>query len=475
MREPFGIEEEGALTTFVLPRDVAVPATRRVERPEGVEFHLASPSVEEARTLFGSLRVEGRRLFSRPVAERVEAIGRACERFLDPGDPIRAEALRLLPRYAALSDAGASDVLDAMAADWTRDRLGALVASEFPQISPEPRFSNPVPDPAGTPVRRLAVPGRLTLTICSGTVPGVSVTAAVRSLLVGSGTLLKPGAGDIVLPLLFARALRDVDEGLAAALAVVYWPGGTGELESEALEVADRVVVYGDAGTIRAVRARANPAATLVEYRHRVGLAVVDVRGRPAPEVDALAEEVTDAVVPYEQRGCVSPVRIYAIGGDDEVRGFGGALSQALERRERWIPGRRTPEEAAAAHQLVGALELRRAAGEAVEVWSGPEWTVAVERSGELFAGGRVVLIGGVARIADVLGEIARFTGRLQVVGIGGLDSDAAAEIAGAAAEAGASRIGPLGRVAYPPPWWRHEGRGPLTALVDEVEWAIGE
>jgi hypothetical protein len=473
--ERYRIEEGGVLDAFALPPDARVEATRRIGREGGLAYRIAAPEPGEIDTLFDVLVERGRRALARPAAERVDAIGRACERFLDPGDPVRTEALRLLPGYAALSDAGATDVLDAMASDWTRERLSALVASEFGDTPPEHRFSRPGPDPAGRAVRRLATPGALTLTVCSGTVPGVSVTAAIRSLLVGSGTLLKPGAGDVVLPLLFARALAEVDRELASALAVVYWPGGEGELEARALEAADRIVVYGDGETLRSVRTRANPAATLVEYRHRVGLAVVGVSGRSEPELVGLAESVTDAVVPYEQRGCVSPVRIYALGSEDEVRAFGRCLSRALERRERWVPGSRTPEEAAAAHQLVGALELRRAAGEAVEVWSGAEWTVAVEGSGELFAGGRVVLVSGVAKVDDLRREIGRFRGRLQVVGVGGLEAIDEAVVAHTAAEAGASRIGPLRGVAYPPPWWRHEGMGPLAALVDEVEWVVEE
>jgi len=465
------IESDGALIGGVFPSGIEPGGVRVVEQGDGVRIAAPTFDATGADALLGRLRKSGTALRLRPVAERIEALGRAGERLQDPGDPTRAEALRLLPAHANLSPAGAVDVLDAMAADWTRARLAALVEREFGVLPVDGRFGSAEADPDGHPTRLAGVAPELMLTICSGTVPGVSVTALIRSLLVGSGTLLKPGAGDAVLPLLFASVLREIDPELASAAAVAYWPGGSSELEARALEAADRIVVYGGDETIRSVRARAAASATLVEYRHRVGVAVVGVAGVGDPELETLAEEVTDAVVPYEQRGCVSPVRIHAVGSADEVRRFGELLAGALERRERWVPGARTDAEAAAAHQLVGALELRRAAGEAVEVWSGPAWTVALEPPGEVYAGGRVVRLSRAGRLDDVRPRLRGLTGRLQVVGVGGLNPAQEARVAGWAARAGASRIGPLRGIAYPPPWWMHEGRGPLTALIDLAEW----
>ncbi|MDT8370140.1 MAG: acyl-CoA reductase, partial [Longimicrobiales bacterium] len=389
----FTIEGGGELEGFVLPRGCEASGCRRVPGHGGVE--VASPRFDEAATvrLFETLRRAGRALRARPVAERVEAIGRACDRFRTPDDPVRSEALRLLPAQGSLSHAGAVGVIDAMSADWTADRLAALVRSEFPHgTAPGGGFGAPAPDPEGRPTRRVAVPSELTLTISSGTVPGVSVTAAIRSLLVGSGTLVKPGAGDLVLPLLFARALGEVDAELADALAVIYWPGGEDDLEDRALADADRVVVYGGSETIRSVRTRASTSATLVEYRHRVGIAVIGVERASPAELDALAEGLADAVVPCEQRGCVSPVRVHAIGSRGRVCRFAERLARVLAAREERVPGARTPEEASAAHQLLGSLELRRASGAAVDLWSGSGWIVAVEPSDELYAGGRGVL-----------------------------------------------------------------------------------
>ncbi|MDT8370240.1 MAG: hypothetical protein RQ745_13620, partial [Longimicrobiales bacterium] len=86
-------------------------------------------------------------------------------------------------------------------------------------------------------------------------------------------------------------------------------------------------------------------------------------------------------------------------------------------------------------------------------------------------AGGRGVLITPVERVEAIEEVMGHLRGRLQVVGVGGLDAESEARVAGWAAAAGASRVAPLKAVAYPPPWWIHDGRGPLDALVDRVEW----
>lgn len=464
---PTGRGADMPIRAFVLPDGVEVGDVVRIEQTEGPD--LESPVFDRAGigALFQRLRGAGRALRTRPVAERVEALGAAGERFLDRDGPGVREAVSLLAASARLSEEAAAEVLTAMASDWTRTRLAALVESEFPDGILDAVSGAERADAGGNVVRRMVSAPELVTTICSGTVPGVSTTAAIRSLLVGSGTLLKPGAGDVVLPTLFARALHEIDPELASALAVVYWPGGAAELEGEALAASDRVVVYGGDPTVRSVRHRASAGATLVEYRHRIGVAVIDATAA----ADRTAAALVDAVVPYEQRGCVSPARVYAIGGPDEVRALCRAVADALAHRERTTPSVRTRDEASAYQQLIGALELRRAAGEAVDMWAGAGWAVALDAAAEAFAGGRVVLVTPLSEFDALEVELGRYHGRLQAVGVAGLDRRREALVARWSADAGASRVGPLERVAYPPPWWIHDGRGPLRALVDLVEW----
>ena len=56
---------------------------------------------------------------------------------------------------------------------------------------------------------------------------------------------MKPGRGDVVLPVLAAEAIREEDPILGEAIAVVYFPGGSEALEDAALLAGDVVVAYG--------------------------------------------------------------------------------------------------------------------------------------------------------------------------------------------------------------------------------------
>jgi hypothetical protein len=66
--------------------------------------------------------------------------------------------------------------------------------------------------------------------------------------------------------------------------------------------------------------------------------------------------------------------------------------------------------------------------------------------------------------------HLARVGKHLQTVGVAGLDGDRLTELADALGEVGAIRVCPLAEVAFPPPWWHHDGEGPLRALLRWVD-----
>ena len=241
--------------------------------------------------------LEARReaLLGRSLASIIEALGTVGARLLDPEDPLRAEALDVLPGSAGLSPAMASAVLDGMASDWTADRLRGLVSAEFADPEVLDTFVT------GSRSRLRAFSPGVCIQIVAGSVPGVGATALVRSLLTKAPTLLKPGRGDVVLPVLFARALEEADPDLGQAVAVVYWRGGQGELETAALQGAGVVTAYGGDEAVRSIRDRTPVSARFVAYHHRVSFGVV---GRDAL-TPALLHRTASAF--FDQRGCVSP------------------------------------------------------------------------------------------------------------------------------------------------------------------------
>jgi hypothetical protein len=310
--------------------------------------------------------------------------------------------------------------------------------------------------------------------IVAGGVPGVGVTALLRSLLVKGPTLLKPGRGDVLLPTLFARALAAVDPALADAVAVVYWPGGSTAHEDAALGLADVLAVYGSDETVRALRARAPATTRMVEYRHRVSVGIVGREALTPERLDDAARDVALAVGMYDQRGCVSPqLMLVEEGGATAPADFAQALAGALAELEARLPtGRLDTAGAAALQQARSTAELLAAPSQGVVRHGGAAaWTVVWEgepRAATLTAG-RFVRVRPLADLAGAADTLAPLGAHLQTVAVAGA-GERLESLARALAEVGASRVAPFASVSFPPPWWHHDGRGPLLDLVRWVD-----
>jgi len=415
---------------------------------------------------------EGREaLLARTNAELVELLGSVGARFLDPADPLRSRALALLPAAAGLSPPMAAAVLDGMAADWVPSRLATLLQAEFEDPRVLERF---VPARVGRG-RHRALGDGLVVQILSGSVPGVSVTALIRTLLVRSATLIKPGRGDLTLPLLWLEGVREAAPDLANAVGLHYWPGGdpsAAGLAAGWLAEGDRVVVYGGEEAVAAARAAARPGAPVVTYPHRVSFGVVarECAAGELPRAQS-ARSAALAIALFDGRGCVTPQLIFVEeGGDGSAEEWAEALADALSGLEPTLPaGVLTPGEAAAIHGARGVAELRAAAGlgDRLLTPEGLAWSVIIDRGEGVRGGGpgRMVRVVPVADLDEIPSRIHRLAPHLQTAALAGPAArlDALAE---ALARAGVPRVTDFGSAPWPPPWWHHDGEGPLRALV---------
>ncbi|NNK62602.1 MAG: hypothetical protein HKO98_05265, partial [Gemmatimonadetes bacterium] len=373
--------------------------------------------------------------------------------------------------------AQAERVLDGMARDWTEPRLDTLVRVEFEDPDALDRWVDDPRAPEGRRLRAFPLAPGPGLHICAGSVPGVSVSSAIRGLIVGSPVLLKPGGGDRVLPAALIDILEEEGEVetaariLADAVECVEWTGGAGSLdETEALDGAAFVVVYGGGATIEAVRRAVAGSTPVVEYGHRMGVAVV---GRGA-DLDTAAKALAAAVAVFDQRGCVSPQQVFTLGplgGTERAAELAARSSEALAALEGSFPSGPLDEGlAGAVRQLRDATELRALAGDGAQVWGGDdlEWTVVLDPEPELrpSCGGRTIHVTPVGSEADLERILLPLGPHMQTVGVDGFDAGAAQGLAERLARIGASRVVPLDRIAFPPPWWIHDGQGPLRRLV---------
>ena len=272
----------------------------------------------------------------------------------------------------------ASEVLTGMARDWTTERLNELLKRELGDPGVLDEFCRLDEG------RRIRANGPLlTFHVGAGTVPGVSVTSMIRALLVKSAVLLKPGMGDVVLPVLFAEALAEEAPELSDAMAVTYWPGGSSPLEGLALQRAEAVVAYGGDEAIESLRARTPVTARFIAYHHRLSVGLVGREALTTARAPRVARMAARAVSMFDQRGCVCPHAIYVEeGGAVDPGGWAALLASAMADLETELPGGYlTASEASAVHQARGSAEIREVTGSGVRVLRADEsfWTVILE------------------------------------------------------------------------------------------------
>jgi hypothetical protein len=446
------------------------PVWDTIEVSEDASVRYPVWTSDEAERLLESLSGAGERLADVPVLEVVEGIGRVADRLWDSSDPIRREAIDLLPPTAGVSREMASEIVTGMARDWTAGRLTELLGRELGDPGVLDGFR---PLDAGRMVR--ARGPLLSLHVGAGSVPGVSVTSMIRALLVKSPVLLKPGLGDVVLPVLFAKALGEEVPVLSDAVAVTYWPGGASDLESLALERAEVVIGYGGDEAITSLRVRTPVSSRFIAYHHRLSVGLVGREKLTVEHAPRVARSAARAVAMFDQRGCVSPHAIYVEEGGAVAPGeWAEVLAAAMAEVEVEIPSARlTASEASAVHQVRGTAELREASGGPVRVfWSNEGfWTVILEEEMRFAASclNRVVSVipaPDLNVVAASLGGVRRY---LQTVALEAAE-DRRPMLAERLSAAGATRVTSFEMAPWPPPWWHHDGASTLAGLIRWID-----
>lgn len=490
-----------------LDREIGRDA-HRGRTPGGAEVRAPRLGREEAERVAGTVRsaaLEARE--ARSTREAVAAASRAALRLADPAGEAGRRAVELLREELGWTDDLARETLAGMAEGWREEALTDLLVRELggPEVvdgfvdAPEPSSrrtgSTGSDDRAGSPPgeadpaagrRRRAVGPPLLFVVHAGNVPGVSVTAALRGLLVRSGVLCKAPEVEPGLLALFARELAREDPLLGRSLATTWWPGGAEVPGEEAwARRAGTAVVYGGGEAVRTVRRKLPPGTDLVVHGPKLGVGAVlpDVAGGAAGALRKVAGGLAQDVCAYGQAGCVSPRVVYVVG--HAAGPFAEALGAALgEETARRPPPSPTHEEAVALRSLRARAEFRgyedgpdgggaSDADGAVRLLGSREdlaWTVLVGGDPAPVSEGlpRVVRLHAVPSVRALEEVLEPAVGRLQTLGYAGREGRE--RLAAAAVRLGVCRLAPFGSVAWPPPDWRHDGRHQLLPLVRWTE-----
>jgi hypothetical protein len=236
---------------------------------------------------------------------------------------------------------------------------------------------------------------------------------------------VRPSPRDPVL----TRAL--VETACDEAIAIIH------ERDVASLDV-DEIHAYGRDATIADVRGRAPPGTVVRGHGPGLGVAVVT----SASDVETAAEGLASDVVPFDQRGCLSP-RIALVEGD-HVRGE--SFARALhERLGKW--GVRIRRGALSEQERADARQWLDATAFAGSLWKGDQHAVAIAPPGTPLAlppSARHVYV----VTEPTLGAIAARVASIEtfVVAVGSDDPGRVSAIAPAW-----SRVSALGCMQHPP------------------------
>jgi hypothetical protein len=283
------------------------PADTAVFRPE---------TADELRRCLARLRDAGRELEQTSLEDlliRLEALG---QRWQPGGDCFREAAACLAGTFspraveAALQALAAS--LDAgVLADAAGRELGRTDLLDAWQV-----------DASGSGLVR-GFPLGVVAQVLAGNVFLGGAVALAHTLLTRNAVLLKLSREDSGFTALFARTLREADDGrLGRAVAVCAWDSGRDDLNQVLREEADAVVVWGGAAAVAAYPT-GGCRGRVIHYGPRLGIGLL----LGGTELETALRALAWDVALWEQRACSSPRLLFV----EDARGDGTLPRQAAE------------------------------------------------------------------------------------------------------------------------------------------------
>ncbi len=345
--------------------------------------------------------------------QRVRAVVQAARRLADPRDPLGVEARHALPAATGLSEGSIELSL-------SRHLETAIAPSDLEKL-----------------IARAGAAPRVHVVLSANVFTGV-VRAVALAVAAAPSVLVRPSSREAVLAPLLRRAL--VEQGDAAPFEL-----------SERLDPApgDHVHVYGRSETIASIRASCPAGVTVRGHGPGFGIAFIFAGANDETETSVdlatLAARLSWDIVPFDQRGCMSPRFAFVAGPREDAERFASCLAEELENREKEVPrGPLTEQErreGAIYRQTLQAVgRYRETAGGAVGLDLDPR-ALMLPPSGRFFHVARVASAESLAQL------LSPYRGAVTCVGApapGQHRVDLAVLVPGA-------RILPLGEMQRPP------------------------
>lgn len=406
-----------------------------------------------------------------PVSDIIAIVDRAIARLLDPRDPYRQEAERLLPAITGYDAEMVRLGLASYLKSFRAPQLHRFVAEDFANPKVLDEFQ---PAAKGGAVR--AFGPALLVHNWAGNVPALPLWSLVCGLLVKGGNIGKLPSAEPLFASLFARLLAEVHPALADCLAIVWWKGGDADAASALFGEADTVLAYGSNQAVDQIRRQLPVTTRFLPYGHKLGFGLISRAALDTQRAPPTARLAAHDVVRWEQQGCYSPHLFYVErGGRVAPRQFAQYLAGELANLQRRHPRRALAlEEAQAIAGWRQSSELRALSAGGAQLLGDEhaEWAVAYADAPQPLsptAGHRCIQVVAIDRLDDVVALVEPHAMFLQTAGVAAEPAELF-RVAALLGRAGVTRVAAIGSMTAPEAGWHHDGRFNLLDLVRMVE-----
>jgi Acyl-CoA reductase (LuxC) len=406
------------------------------------------------------------------VSQIVDVIDRAIARLLDPNDPYRQQADRLLPITSGYDADMVRLGLTSFFKTFRAPQVQRFVAEDFSNPKLLDEFQ---PRPKGGAAK--AFGPELLFHSWAGNVPALPLWSLVCGLLVKAGSIGKLPSAEPLFASLFARLLAEIHPALADCLAVVWWKGGDEAQAAAVYAQADTVLAYGSNEALDEIRRNLPVTTRFLPHGHKLGFGVIATAALDTLRGPATARLAAHDVMRYDQQGCYSPHVFYVErGGSVSPREFAQYLANELANLQHRFPRRALALEDGAAFagwRQAGELQsLSAQAGFELIGGDGAAWGVAYADQPQSLAptaANRSVQLVAVNSLDEIVSQVEAHRPFLQTAGLAVAPEQLypLAQLFGAA---GVTRICAIGSMTSPEAGWHHDGRFNLLDMVRIVE-----
>jgi phenylacetate-coenzyme A ligase PaaK-like adenylate-forming protein len=428
-------------------------------------------TAEEALSLLDEARAKTWSLATTPVAEIVDIIDRVGKLWR-PGGRYFERALREVSSEISFSPAMIEQTLRIIPALCEKESLRRRLVIEFGDPAVLDRFVSR-PGYAG---RVHAAPFGTLLHVAAGNVFIGCIDSLINGFVTKNVSIMKLSGRNLRFPILFAESVIEADpeKRIADKFALVYWPGGKGEIESVFKNKVNAIIAWGGQEMLESYRKGLGTGVTLIEHGPKISFQVIFKKAydKKVAQIDGLAElaqAIATDVSLWDQSACSSPQNLFVEAGIDN-NALMSEIGRALEQMP-WKRGMLSGDEHVEILKERSRATYDELMGEGA-ILEGQDWMISLDPESDLRSSplNRCLIVKRFSGVENLGSQVMPYSAFLQTCGYLADGPDHEALLARGALW-GLARLAPIGQMMTGLEGSPHDGRygwAELTRLISD-------